>query len=131
MGLEGILDLPDFPDAKCIGSGDIFFPEGTKKELHEQLSGLKFICNTCPYSQGNNPCLQFAMSVPDNVGFWGGQLLGNYEAKNKPLVSETKLKAIVKCTKYGLSQRAIADKLNIDQVTIRQVLTLARERGLL
>ena len=132
MGIEGILNTPDFPDAKCKGSGDIFFPETkSTRELHEQLSGLKFICDTCPYSQGDNPCLQYAKSVPDNVGFWGGQLLGVYEAKNKPLVSETRLKAVVKCTKYGMSQRAIADKMNLDPVQVRRVLKLARERGLL
>jgi hypothetical protein len=79
VGIEGIrggLDLPDFPEAKCKGSGDIFFPEGkSKTDLHQQLSDLKFVCDTCIYSQGSNPCLQYAKSRSDNVGFWGGQLL--------------------------------------------------------
>lgn len=56
MGIEGIFGGPDFSEAKCKGSGDIFFPETkSTRELHQQLSDLKFICDTCIYSQGDNP----------------------------------------------------------------------------
>ena len=75
MGIEGILNPPDFSEAKCKGSGDIFFPETkSTRELHQQLSDLKFVCDTCIYSQGSNPCLAYAKRTGSS-GFWGGKLL--------------------------------------------------------
>ena len=74
---------PDFPEARCKGSGDIFFPETkSTRELHQQLSDLKFVCDTCIYSQGDNPCLKYAKSIPGNVGFWGGEWLTYYEVES-------------------------------------------------
>lgn len=64
---------PDFSEAKCIGSGDIFFPE-IKSESSWEIRSLKFICDTCVYSQGDNPCLTYGKSIGAS-GFWGGKLL--------------------------------------------------------
>jgi hypothetical protein len=84
VSIEGILNGPDFSEAKCKGSGDIFFPEAKYgRELHQQLSDLKFICQTCPYFYNGNPCLKYAKSVPGNVGFWGGELLTNYAVESE------------------------------------------------
>lgn len=84
MGIEGILNGPDFSEAKCKGSGDTFFPEAkSKMELHQQLSDLKFVCQTCPYFYNGNPCLKYAKSIPGNWGFWGGEWLTYYEVESE------------------------------------------------
>lgn len=63
---ESTTPYDDWPGVSaCIGHPDIMF-DGFRTAAAKQL------CATCPNSQGDNPCLQYALDHKLDYGVWGG-----------------------------------------------------------
>ena len=54
--------------ASCLGRDvNIFFPEWGKNRAHKPV--INQICGDCPVKQ---ECLEYALSLPEQIGFFGG-----------------------------------------------------------
>ena len=60
--------LPDFPENKCRGHYDLFFPENAE-ELKRLLPQAQALCGSCIHQED---CLQFAIDNNFKSGIWGG-----------------------------------------------------------
>jgi len=57
-------------DAACLyADPDLFFPISMTGPALGQVDEAKRICRSCPVRE---PCLAWALSVPDVAGIWGG-----------------------------------------------------------
>lgn len=57
-------------DAACRHADpDLFFPISLTGPAWDQIHEAKRICRTCPVQE---PCLAWALRVPDVAGIWGG-----------------------------------------------------------
>lgn len=52
--------------AACLGSGVSFFPDPAETS---EMYRAKKICRACPV---RSQCLDYALSLPDQIGIWGG-----------------------------------------------------------
>ena len=48
---------------------DLFFPVGTTGPAIEQIASAKSVCETC---ESRQPCLEFALTINQDSGVWGG-----------------------------------------------------------
>jgi len=56
--------------AACLyADPDLFFPISMAGPALDQIDEAKRICRSCPVRE---PCLAWALSVPDVAGIWGG-----------------------------------------------------------
>ena len=55
--------------ALCHGAHELFHPDGRSDELRRKEEKAKAICATCPVRK---ECLDYALTVREADGIWGG-----------------------------------------------------------
>lgn len=127
--LTGLGNFPNFPEAKCAGSGDFFFPN-SKVELEERLPRLLELCGNCKHQAD---CLDYSIENEITDGFWAGLSADERKAKfpkNPPKRTSTQLSEVQHLQSLGLSVEEIAVTLKIQPKSVERSIYRAKRKGL-
>ena len=122
------VNFPNFPQAKCAGMGDFFFPV-SQVELQERLPRLLELCGSCEHQA---QCLDYSIEneIPD--GFWAGLSAEERKAKHFPGKEKqpSQLAEVQHLQSQGLSIEEIASILKIQPKSVERSIYRAKRKGL-
>jgi len=123
------VNFPNFPQAKCAGMGDFFFPV-SQVELQERLPRLLELCGSCEHQA---QCLDYSIKNEITDGFWAGLSAEERKAKlsnNKPKRTSSQLDEVLYLQSQGLSIEEIASILKIQPKSVERSIYRAKRKGL-
>lgn len=129
MTMDALFNFPKFPEAKCAGTRDFFFPD-SQVQLEERLPRLLELCGSCIHRAD---CLDYSIEneIPD--GFWAGYSAEERKAKfkNKEEKRTNSLREIVRQLSTGFTKEEIAKDRGIQINSLDRTLDRAKRKGLI
>ena len=129
MTMDALFNFPKFPEAKCAGTGDFFFPD-SQVQLEERLPCLLELCGSCIHRAD---CLDYSIENEIPYGFWAGYSAEERKAKfkNKEEKRTNSLREIVRQLSTGFTKEEIAKDRGIQINSLDRTLDRAKRKGLI